>query len=277
MVAWKNPQIWVAILFIGVIIFIIVYFSVKGSEANPGVAWKVPYAAYPELQEIYEAFKNSCKIPEIPVSYFRDIAEDEGYQAMRKDCHELPDESKYEQIELSGGEKQGLERFMDESNVNYQIPLNRVGFEEYKVRGGCYSRTIPNEVESLATTNINKLMERLGLTNRLERQSDSRGTTYMPPGGFMEYHSNQNHHGGWRLYMHYLPEGGDSWFAYQHPYDKTYHRIYDSNEGANMFRIRRKPKRLLWHCIVADTHRFSWGIWLPPELAQHLKKFGVRQ
>lgn len=276
--AWNTPTFWVVILGIGIILFIVIYFSVKGSEQDPGVAWKVPYEAYPELKEIYEAFKNSCEIPDIPSEYFADISQDEDYQNMRNDCKTLPDEKKYADLELGRetAKLENLDKFLDVTNARYMIPPDKKG-AEYRVRGGCYTRDIPKDVEKIATENIHKLMERLNLPNRLEHETDSRGSTYMPPGGFMEYHSNQKHYGGWRLYMHWLPDGGESWFAYQHPYDKSYHRIYDSNEAANMFRIRKPPKNLLWHCISSDCHRFSWGIWLPPELAQHLKQFGKRQ
>ena len=71
--SWKSPWIWGALILIGVILFIVIYFSVKGSEADPGMAWKVPYSAYPELQEIYETFKRTCVIPAIPKAYFDEI------------------------------------------------------------------------------------------------------------------------------------------------------------------------------------------------------------
>jgi len=278
MVEWKSwltsPVFWIVIIGIGAILFVIIYFSVKGSQKDPGVAWKVPYSTYPELREIYEAFKQSCKIPEVPQRYFEDIAKDADYQTMRNDCKNLPDEKKYSDLELrkEGAKYFNIDKFTEQGNEAYKIPNS-----EYSVRGGCFARQIPNEIEQVAQKNIEKLMQRLNLPNRLERETDSRGTTYMPPGGFMEYHTNQNHYGGWRLYMHYLPENGNSWFVYQHPYEKSYHKIADNNESANMFRIRKPPKNLLWHAIYSDTHRFSWGIWLPPELAQHLKQFGTRQ
>jgi hypothetical protein len=76
--------------------------------------------------------------------------------------------------------------------------------------------------------------------------------------------------------MHWLPDEGDSYFVYRHPFDTTYRVVKDTNDGANMFRIRKPPKNLLWHGIYSETPRFSWGIWLPPELAQYLKVHGER-
>lgn len=246
----------------------VLWFCHNAHALDPGVAWKIPYEAYPELAEIYAAFVKVCIIPEIPERYFTDTAQDVEFQSMRRDCTRLPQVGKYETLELSS---QPMSRQFAESNPLYQVPGG-----EYILRYGCYRRSIPFEVEQLATEKISHLMARLGLGNRLNKLTDSRGSTYMPPGGFMEYHSNQDHLGGWRLYMHYLPDKGNSWFAYRHPFDGSYRRIADSNIAANMFRIRKKPKKLLWHAIYADTPRFSWGIWLPPELAQHLKTHGHR-
>lgn len=254
---------------------LIVTMVLLQASPDPGVAWKVSYTAYPELHDIYRAFVSSCKTPSIPAQYFQDTQADPLFQSMRQDCLKLPNIDKYETYELS---ESRVHSFVAQ-NKAYRIPPSVEG-QNYMVRYGCYRREITESVARLATENISKLMRRLGLKNRLERLTDSRGSTYMPAGGFMEYHSNQNHYGGWRLYMHYLPESsekeGKSWFAYRHPFDGTYRRISDSNTSANMFRIRKPPKRLLWHAIFTDTPRFSWGIWIPPELAQHLKVWGTR-
>jgi len=279
--SWRSPVIWTGLIFLCVILFIVIYFSVQGSkEADPGVAWKVPYEAYPELKDIYENYKSTCVIPAIPKKFFDDTQANTTYQQMREDCKRLPDTEKYEAFETKKWTltwAQRIKSFSDGVNLpEYDIPVGAQGAGEYKLRIGCYHREISDEMESYTSQKIQALMTRLGLPNKLDHLTDSRGGTYMPPGGFMEYHSNQNHQGGWRLYMHYLPEGGESWFAYQHPFDGSYRRIADTNEGANMFRVRKPPKNLLWHSIYSDTPRFSWGIWLPPELAQHLKTYGER-
>jgi hypothetical protein len=148
--------------------------------------------------------------------------------------------------------------------------------EEYTPRLGCYRRHISFELEQFATEKIKQLMSRLNLPNKLEKLSDSRGSSFTPLGGFMECHTNRFHLAGWRFYMHYLPENGESFFAYRHCYDGSLRIIPDSNTAANMFRIRKLPDALLWHSLWADTPRHSWGIYLPPELAQELKKLGKR-
>lgn len=256
-------------------------YSLKTSNraTAPGVAWKVPYASYPELQAIYEEYRKSCEIPPIPPEYHQAAKENELYQSMRNDIRAptLPaDMKKYEEFEKTSLSKlewaQSLKSF-----YSCQSPYRIQPKCDYVPRLGCYRREISADLEQFATKQIQALMTRLGLPNRLERLTDSRGATYMPPGGFMEFHSNQDHFGGWRLYMHYLPQGGKSAFVYQHPYDGSRREIEDNNEEGNLFRIRKPPKRLLWHGIYSeDAHRFSWGIWLPPELAQHLKTYGRR-
>jgi len=269
---WKNPWIYVGTFLIGLILFLAIYIPLQGfsnsNNQDVGIAFKVPYGSYPELQEIYDAFKKSCVIPDLPESYFEARKNNEVYQQMRNDCMDLPDEHKYEEFEMNSDQKskESIKEFYDQPIEN----------SKYFTRYGCLRTDISKDLEQFAAQKIASLSDRLGLMNKINRNTDSRGSTYMPPGGFMEYHSNQNHYGGWRFYMHYLPNPGKSIFAYKHPYDGTYRQVPDTNEGANMFRIRLKPKPLLWHCIFTEVPRFSWGIWLDPSLAQHLKEFAVR-
>lgn len=251
--------------------------SVTGK--NPGVVWKVMYDQVPELQAIFKRFQKHCQIPHDTIhlhQYRQDTLNHSTFQSMRNELFQLPNEYKWTVYELV---KHKNIPWCQPLNVLKHTPYCQKDKSEYRFRMGCFTRTIPQQLEDYATKQIQNLMKRLSLPNRLSRLSDSRGSTYMPPGGFMEYHSNQNHYAGWRLYMHYLPKQSvdqTAYFVYQHPFDKTYHEIEDSHFGANMFRLRKPPQTLLWHGIYSNTHRFSWGIWLPPELAQYLKLFGVR-
>jgi hypothetical protein len=276
---------------------------VTNSQPAPGLSWKIKYSDYPELQDIYNAFVSSCITPDVPESWFENTAKNPVFQEMRKDCMELDPiilEGKYTKYETEALEKSewslGIrEFFSDKYFINHsitksvdavfaEIPIDisqkkceyipRV--EEYTPRLGCYKRHISFELEQFAIEKIKNLMQRLHLSNRLDKLSDSRGASFTPGGGFMESHTNRFHLAGWRLYMHYLPENGDSFFAYRHCYDGSLRVIPDSNTSANMFRIRKLPDKLLWHSLWADTPRHSWGIYLPPELAQELKKSGNR-
>jgi hypothetical protein len=240
------------------------------SIERPGVTWKIKYSDHPELNAIYEKYKESCVIPQIPTAYFSEIITNTTYQQMRNDCRFITNENietKYEDFET----QKSREWFDDVSILNTD-PLLKIRHKDYNSRIGCFIRNIPLELEAFAKDKINELMKRLNLPNRLKRLSDSRGATYMPEGGCMELHSNRDHYGGWRLYMHVVnTEKGKSWFSYRHPFDKSVRIIQDENERANLFRIRKLPNELLWHSIWSNTDRFSWGIWLPPELAHALK------
>lgn len=237
---------------------------------KPGVAWKIKYSDHPELNEIYQKYKESCIIPKIPPAYLAEIQTNATYQDMRNDCRYITNENietKYENFET-----QQSREWFDKVSILNTDPNLKINHKNYQTRIGCFIRNIPHELEVFAKDKINELMERLKLPNRLKRLSDSRGATYMPKGGCMELHSNRDHYGGWRLYMHVVDtDKGGSWFSYRHPFDKSIRIIQDENTRANMFRIRKLPSELLWHSIWSDTDRFSWGIWLPPELAHALK------
>lgn len=253
-------------LSIVVLVFWVVVVSTSGPD--PGICYKVAYSDHPELAEIWQAFRDNCTIPDIPGAYFRDTLASEEFQRMRAACQTMEDVAEWEAFELGRTDRSEIERFYDKTIY----PVSG-----YKPRLGCFTRDIPAELEQFAMDRIQGLQNRLGLANRLARDSDSRGSTFTPAGGFMEPHSNQKHHGGWRLYFHYLPDDhGKSWFQYVHPYDRTLRRIQDSNETGNLFRIRKPPQALLWHTFWSDTPRHSWGLWISPELAAYLKQGAFR-
>ncbi len=260
-----------------------------------GVCWKVPYANIPELQEIYQAFRDSCVAPQIPNEWYEAAKHNSTFQSMRLEAQTLPQESeaKYEVFETKPKRESewalGLREFYGNRFAVTQTTDSETLFarrpkdlqnecnaerrvEEYVPRGGCFYRHVSSDLERLARDKIQALMARWNLPNDFKRLSDSRGATWSPAGGFMEMHSNRKHFAGWRLYFHYLPEKDEGFFVYKHPYDHTVRTVRDSNEACNMFRIRRPPNALLWHAIWNDSPRFSWGIYIPPELAQKLKK-----
>jgi hypothetical protein len=286
---------------IGFVILVGTLAVVQVATPAPGVAWKVAYADYPELQELHEKFVGSCVVPNIPENWSENIAQNEVVQLMRKEAQEMSLsvlESKYALFETEAMAKSEWTSSIREFYSNKYMISHAVGsvdeifsqtpvdvsekkcqfvprVEEFVPRLACYSRHVSEELENFAAQKIKQLMDRLQIPNSLKRLSDSRGASFMPAGGFMEAHTNRNHLAGWRFYMHYSPES-KSVFYYRHPYDKSLHKIPDSNSGGNLFRIRKSPDALLWHSIVADAPRFSWGVYLPPELAQVLKANSVR-
>jgi len=236
----------------------------------PGVSWKLSYNDFPELDNIQRSFALFCSvIPSLRASYMKDLMTQPDYLKIRQDCLSLPNEEFYTDFELGNHLKA-------RTNIKhmYNTQSNNKGYRE---RLGCLTRDVSDELEEYARQQINGLMARLGLVNSLQRLSDSRGHTYMSPWGCMEYHTNRNHLIGWRIYFHYLPRDKGSFFAYKHPYDGSYRRIYDSNQACNLFRLRdgKNNSPLLWHSIYSNVDRFSWGIYIPPELAQYLKPKGI--
>jgi len=256
-----------------VLLVIVIYTVTVGFTTtiqDPGVAFKVMYADHPELQIIYEEFKKTCVIPSIPQEYLNNLSENHVFQNMRKELFSLPDTTKYSDYELDNLDIPELKEFYDDKK--YTIGDGK----EYQVRLGCLRRTINLDMENIIKTNIQALMSRYGLNNELQKESDSRGATLMVPNSMMEWHSNQNHFGGYRLYFHYLVGEGDSHFVYRHPYDFSYRTIQDIHEGGNLFRIRKPPKPLLWHGIFTNNvYRFSLGIWLPLEVGRVLKSGAI--
>ena len=269
-------------------LILILYISLTciHSRQSPGLVWKISYSDHPELQDIYDAFVESCVDPGIPESYLEDVSVHSIYQEIRDETKSmsLSSQDKFLSFELDqvSAWKVGVSDF-------YSTQQYKASNADYRPRLGCYIREVSNTLETFAVNKMNDMMERLHMTNRLGRLTDSRGSTYMPPGGFMETHTNREHLAGWRLYMHYLPPtrgfsskgefsggGQTSKFSYRHPFDHSVRTIVDTNNGANMFRIRVPPEDVMWHGIWADRPRYSWGLWLPPEVAQFLKVGSIR-
>lgn len=273
------------------------YACAQLSQPQPGIVWKVNYEAFPELKLIYDKFVTTCSaLPPIPQEWHEDTSQNQTFQQMRNETFVFND-AKYEAMETQPWNeipwtsdikcfytnKYMMEQpVFHDPEVLFSAPKKEIQAPtcetprvvEYVPRLGCYSKHVSQELEEFAQEQCHNLMTRLDL--QAERFTDSRGSTFMPKGGFMECHTNRWQQAGWRFYMHYLPENGDSYFMYKHPYDHSVHRVKDTNDSANLFRIRKHPDRLLWHSIRADTPRFSWGISLPPSLAQHLKRLSMR-
>jgi hypothetical protein len=278
------------------LIFILSTFLIINNQTCPGLLWKVEYVNYPEIKEIYDKFVESCHYPDIPSNYFENTLKNETFQEMRKECMTMDPKllkSKYTIFETEpmkdskwavpirefySNKYMINEPTLDVESLFAEKPIDSKDkkcsynprIEEYTPRLGCYKKHISKELEDFAIERIKSLMNRLQLKNKFDKFSDSRGSTFMPKGGFMECHSNQLHLAGWRLYMHYITDG-DSYFAYRHCYDKSLRIVPDSNTSANLFRIRKLPDDLMFHSIWANNNRWSWGLYIDPTLAQTLK------
>jgi len=98
------------------------------------------------------------------------------------------------------------------------------------------------------------------------------GYFYYPPGGFREWHTNENDIIGWRLYYIKREEPNRSWFLWRNPITGKFNRENDCNDCYNMFKIRSKEEGALWHSVYSDTHRFSIGMNIPEWLVSRITR-----
>lgn len=96
------------------------------------------------------------------------------------------------------------------------------------------------------------------------------GYFYYPPGGFREWHTNENDVVGWRLYYVKREEPNRSWFLWKDPVTGKTHRENDCNDCYNMFKVKSRQDGVLWHSVYSDTHRFSIGINIPESFASKI-------
>jgi hypothetical protein len=97
-----------------------------------------------------------------------------------------------------------------------------------------------------------------------------RGTFLYPPGAFHEWHTNQAHVEGWRMYLVQVDEPERSWFAFKDPRTGKVHRRPDRTGKINMFRVTKgKP---FWHTIYSATNRYSYGTVLSDYAAGRILK-----
>lgn len=303
--------LWLIFGFGIAMIIMLIVISIQMSQEAQGLAWKIDYSDFPELQEIYNRFVESCIVPDVPEQYYVDSLQNEVWQQTFKECQDLDFnllETKYTKFETEPMEKSEWALEIQDFYSNKYMINNTIGKDvnelfahqpldvsqkkcqfqprivDFQARFGCFQRHVSQDLEDFAISKIQNLMKRYNLQNETKYLSDSRGSTFMGPvsensahtKGFMECHSNRHHMASWRLYMHYLPQNkGTSFFAYRHCFDKSLHTIPDSNFKANLFRIRKLPNELLWHSIYTSEQRFSWGLGIPGELAQYLRSNAI--
>lgn len=260
-----------SLLFLSVGYYIYPYLTQTTSKPkiSPGIAWKVHWNKFPELEHMMEEWKKTCLVPDLSSEY-EELLQSQDMRQLRWDIQKMEGlDSYYEPLEQNALQK----------NTHHMARLNKVTekLEDidghhcvYKSRIGCWMIQHEKNYDFVEKA-IQALCRRLGIEPDLKHTPDCRGSTYMPPQGCFEPHTNRDHHSGWRMYFHYLPKGGNSYFNYVHPHDGTLRQLKDENERFNIFRLRAQPNPLLWHGIWSDdAHRFSLGVWCPSELAHYL-------
>ena len=102
------------------------------------------------------------------------------------------------------------------------------------------------------------------------------GFFYYPPGGFKEWHTNQNSGRvpNWRIYLIFLTNPDtESYFSYINPKTKKFHRMRDKHMHFNVFYLNNNPNRLLWHSVKCiKGGRISIGLNINPFTIPSLAK-----
>jgi len=237
---------------------------------EPGLLWKIPYHAVPELDAIYREFRRYCTpLPPVPQQYVEDAARSRVYQKMRLESWRLSNLSRWKTYETERMLQTEKDPAVDVGH--FLDPKHYPMSAGFAVRLGLFKRKLPKGMQRFAEERMKELCQRMGIDPVYERPSDVRGSTYSPGKGFFEPHTNRHHIAGWRIYIHYLPGGNQSYFNYRHPFDGTVRHVQDSNLACNMFRIRPESSGLLWHSMWMEDPRLSMGLYVDPALAQKLK------
>ena len=234
-----------------------------------GVAWKVPWRKFPELEHMMQEWRKVCVIPDIPSEY-EEVLQSQDMRQLRWDIQKMEGLQSYYELLETGKLMRNTHHMSRLNKVTDALDSVKGKNVIYKPRTGCWSIHHGKKYDFVEKA-IQSLCRRLHIEPDMVHTPDCRGSTYMPPQGCFEPHTNRDHHSGWRMYFHYLPKGGNSYFNYVHPYDGTLRQIKDENDRFNVFRLRAQPNPLLWHGIWSDdAHRFSLGVWCPSELAHYL-------
>lgn len=103
-------------------------------------------------------------------------------------------------------------------------------------------------------------------------QWEMSGSFFYPDEGFMSWHTN-NDAPGIRAYFTYSWEEGNI-FRYRHPVTGE---IIDSEDkvGWNLRAFHIDPKTPLWHCVIANTKRLSFGFNCKAPTEQMIEKIKI--
>ena len=121
------------------------------------------------------------------------------------------------------------------------------------------------------------LLNKLNLTGRLgpfdyKSLVSIKNFVYMPPEGFLQWHTNKNDNTrvSYRMYMLLVDEDGGSSFKYLTEHDGKVMKVPDFHGAVrlftNTFVDKAGVRTNLWHTVVSETaHRFSIGFEMPPK------------
>ena len=85
------------------------------------------------------------------------------------------------------------------------------------------------------------------------------GHFWYPAGSFMSWHTN-GRVPGWRAYLSFTEEPGQSFFRYRDPQTGDIVTLQDSGWDLRIFKL--DSENPLWHAVYSNTNRFSFGYML---------------
>ena len=138
-------------------------------------------------------------------------------------------------------------------STNRQIS-NVICFGEKKIKDAI----LDDDVAQLRHAVDQSLSERLqtifNCNHRLSIASS--GHFWYPKGSFMGWHTNSGAP-GWRIYINYAEQPGESFFRYRHQATGEIITLQDDVWNMRVFRVTSENP--LWHCVYSNTNRFSLG------------------
>lgn len=162
-----------------------------------------------------------------------------------------------EVLDPSGGALQAASR------MARSLALSKRSIPEYKNLQDLYGRVLMN----------------LGLhedpaSRRFKLLIYVKNLVYMPPGGFLMWHTNRydNDRVSYRLYMTSTDVDGGSYFKYWSEREEKIMKVHDFHGAVRLFTNTMKSDeeagepKYLWHTVASETaHRFSIGFEILPD------------
>ncbi len=104
-----------------------------------------------------------------------------------------------------------------------------------------------------------------------DKKIEKRGDFFYPIQGYRSWHTNERDRIGWRMYFIHVESCNGkqpvSTFSYQHA--GKIHTCKESEDVIRIFEITKQNP--LWHRVLSDGHRWSWGFLISEKLVLQLQ------
>ena len=251
-------------------------------------AWSLHHTEIPGFTFIYEKLREAAKQFTADIKRFhehqtdhikmhyekqKELPDEEFYGAYEKMAM-LKDDSKYQSVSLYSNDSHKPITFMDNFEITpkKELPTCHLTTPHCDI---CFNyNCIGGKGGMLSCVNhpirhyMNKIYKSIYGNIKF---TEVRGLFWYPKGGFREWHTNQYHRQGWRLYLIYADEDEKSWFSFKHPETGKLHTIPDCSGHINIFKITKDPP--IWHNVYSQTNRISLGIHVTDEFIDKFIEF----